>query len=392
MVSKLINCNYQPVSRYSSPGHKEKIRILIIIARYPEYSETYMQEELLSVSEEFDINIISYMVAESPRKNHLPYQLIEYKDNHLNWGDFNLVNLHFTDKEQKYFLRKMSAVIRKYRPHIMHAHYFPTSLIIRKLSDMHGIPFTLRTHSFDMLQTNQKRIDAFCNAVDTPLCIGIFTFPAFKNFFIRSGMPDEKIIVSWPVVNVNRFYNTVKPAQTKHILCCGPCTPKKGHDQFIDLADSMRNFGLEFNLYTRGNIEKNIRRYNRSKNDPVNILYTEPEDMPAVYRNHDWLVYPSNIEINEVGFPCSIIEAQASGIGVCWQELPNRKQDQLDFMGGAGFLFKSINDVQQIISKEYPEEMRLLGLENAKKCDVFLHKEKLSLIWNSIRESEHMST
>ena len=252
--------NYPSVSRYPVPRHKEKIRVLTLIARYPEYSETYMQEELLSLSEDFDIKIISYMVAESPRKNHLPYQFIEYKNNQLNWGDFNLVNMRFTDKEQKIFLRKMGIVIRKFRPHIMHAHYLATGLIIRKLSDIYGIPFTIRTHSFDMLHKNPEKIDVLCNAINSPLCTGIFTFPAFQEVFIQHGVSDEKIIVSWPVVNVNRFYNTVKPTQTKHILCCGPCTPKKGHDQFIDLADRLHErFYQSYDLGAQGG-EQSDRR------------------------------------------------------------------------------------------------------------------------------------
>jgi len=369
----------------------DRLRVLYIMGKYPEYSETYMHEEILGIANEFDVNVVSYLVAQSPRKNYFPYKLIEYKDACLNWGDFDLVDVNFTNKEQINFLDKMAIEIQKFRPDVMHAHYFATSLIIRKLSDIHGIPFTIRTHSFDMLQPYPKKIDALCNAVNSPLCIGIFTYPAFQHLFIQHGIPKDKIFSSWPVVNVNRFYNTEEPKKTNHILCCGPCTDKKAHDQFIDLADNMRNSGLEFNLYTRGNCERKMRKYNQSKGDPVTIVYAEPEDMPAVYRNHDWLVYPSDTGINQVGLPCSIIEAQASGIGVCWQELPGRKQEQLEFMGGAGYLFDSINDVPGIISKPYPEELRIKGLENSKKSDVNLHGEKLSRIWNSLREKKQIS-
>lgn len=369
----------------------ERLRVLYIMGKYPEYSETYMHEEILSIKNQFDISVVSYLVAQSPRKNHYPYKLIEYKDACLNWGDFNFVNVNFTNKEQISFLERMAIEIRRFRPHVMHAHYFATSLIIRKLSDIHGIPFTIRTHSFDMLQPYPEKIDALCNAVKSPLCLGVFTYPAFRHLFIQHGIPEEKIIVSWPVVNVSRFYNTDKPARTNRILCCGPCTDKKAHNQFIDLAESMRNSNLEFNLYTRGNCEKKMHKYNQSKGNPVTIVYAEPEDMPAVYRNHDWLVYPSDTTINQVGLPCSIIEAQASGIGVCWQELPGRKQEQQDFMGGAGFLFDTINDVPEIINKPYSDEMRQQGLENSKKCDVNIHREKLSVIWNSIRESDQIT-
>ena len=66
--------------------------------------------------------------------------------------------------------------------------------------------------------------------------------------------------------------------------------------------------------------------------------------MPAVYPEHDWLVYPSCTKINKVGLPGAIAEAQAAGLGVCWQELPGRRQEQLDFLGGGGFLRGSLNN------------------------------------------------
>ena len=366
----------------------ERLRVLYIIGKYPEYSETYMHEEMTRVSKEFDTRITSYLHAVNPRANHLPYELIEYKDACINWGDFTLVNTTFTNKLQVQYLEEMAAVIRKFRPHVLHGHYFATSLIIRKLSDIHGIPFTLRTHSFDMLQQDTGKIDALCNAVNSPLCVGIFTYPEFRNTLLQHGINEGKIFISWPVVNVKRFLNTGKPVRTGQILCCGPCTYKKAHDQFIEFANSMRNSGLVFNLYTRGNCENRIRKYNASIGSPVNILYSEPEHMPEVYRHHDWLLYPSDTNIREVGLPCSIIEAQASGIGVCWQEIPGRRQAQLDFLGGAGFLFKTYDEARKIITGEYPGEMRQLGYENCLKCDVELHGKKLASAWNTFRENQ----
>ena len=92
--------------------------------------------------------------------------------------------------------------------------------------------------------------------------------------------------------------------------------------------------------------------------------------MPAVYPEHDWLVYPSCTKINKVGLPCAIAEAQAAGLGVCWQELPGRRQEQLDFLGGGGFLFHSIDEVPSIIARPYPEVMRQAGFEAARRCDI----------------------
>ena len=67
--------------------------------------------------------------------------------------------------------------------------------------------------------------------------------------------------------------------------------------------------------------------------------------------------------INKVGLPVSIPEAQAAGVGVCWQEMPRRREEQLEFLGGAGFVVKSMAEVPAILAQPYPEEMRLRGIE-----------------------------
>ncbi len=102
-------------------------------------------------------------------------------------------------------------------------------------------------------------------------------------------------------------------------------------------------------------------------------------------RATDWLGYPSNTKINKVGLPVGIPEAQASGIGVCWQELPGRREQQLEFLGGGGVLFRDIGEVPEIVASVCPEELRLRGIENARKCDIEQHKGLLSSAWDSAK-------
>ena len=110
--------------------------------------------------------------------------------------------------------------------------------------------------------------------------------------------------------------------------------------------------------------------------------------MPAVYREHDWLVYPSDPTINKVGLTVSIVEAQASGLGVCWQELAGRRSEQLEFLGGAGYLYRTLDQLPGLLRKPYPEEMRLRGLANARKCDIEAHKVLLTGAWNAAARKE----
>jgi hypothetical protein len=106
----------------------------------------------------------------------------------------------------------------------------------------------------------------------------------------------------------------------------------------------------------------------------------EPEEMPREYKKHRWLVYTASREIGTVGWPMSIAEAQAAGVGVC---IPEVRPDLREYLGGAGFIYESISEVADIISKAVPDEMREMGFEQARKSDIFEHKVILTNLWKT---------
>lgn len=74
----------------------------------------------------------------------------------------------------------------------------------------------------------------------------------------------------------------------------------------------------------------------------------------------------------------SVAEAQASGVGVCIQNL---RVDLREYVGEAGYLFDSLSEVADIITKPFPEEKRQLGFAQAKKSDIAEHKSILIGLW-----------
>ena len=150
----------------------------------------------------------------------------------------------------------------------------------------------------------------------------------------------------------------------------------------------MKETNLTFDLYTKGPHLATTQAYNEKAGNVVRIRYVDPDDMPEIYPCYDWLVYPADTKINKVGLPAAIAEAQASGLGVCWQELPGRCDEQLEFLGGGGYLFQSIDELSAILTKPYPDEMRQAGLHNANKCNIERHKVLLTEVWeHAIREA-----
>lgn len=329
----------------ATPRRDGRPRVLYLIARYPNFSETYMHEEIRSLIDRYDIKIITYGVSPHPRRDPFPYEVVRYKDSDLVYGPISRVNRDFDSRAQKAFLKKVDAIIDAFAPDVMHAHYIGLGLLLEQLAERHKIPFTIRTHSMDMLSEPPEKIAALCEAANSPWCLRLLVFPAFRDRVVAAGVADEKVVSCWPAVNFARFYRPERRPPTNRVLCAGPAVRKKAHQEFVDLAAKMRGSGLEFHLYAKGMALEDVRAGNEQAGGVVNITYADPDDMPEVYPRFDWLVYPSDTKINKVGFPVAIAEAQAGGLGVCWQELPGRREEQLEFLGGAGFLFRSIDEV-----------------------------------------------
>ncbi|MEO1184241.1 MAG: hypothetical protein AAFX46_05790, partial [Cyanobacteria bacterium J06636_27] len=74
-----------------------------------------------------------------------------------------------------------------------------------------------------------------------------------------------------------------------------------------------------------------------------------------------------------------IAEAQAAGVGVC---MPNIRPDIKEYIGEAGFIYDSIEEVVDIINKPVPEDIREAGFLQAKKSDIHEHKHLLTELWH----------
>ncbi len=356
-------------------------RVLYFIIRYPTFSETYMHEEIRSLRKDCDIKIISLNGCDDPRREPFPYEVIPYEDGCLVYDKIEHVDPTFSRRNQLRFLRQVGAIIRDFKPDVLHAHYYGLSILLEKLSTKYKIPFTLRTHSMDVLSEPENKLRAISAAANSDWCERVLSFPGCSQRLIDKGLRKEKVVSCWPVINFERFYKPEHKSPTKKILCAGPTITKKAHAEFIDLAVLMRDKDLKFDLYGKGPNLSKTEEYNNELGKPVTIAFADPDDMPMVYPNYDWLVYTSDTKINKVGFPVAIAEAQACGLGVCWQELPGRREEQLEFLGGGGYLFKTLAEVNELLNAPYPEEMRQAGFTAAKRCDIEQHKHLLTEVW-----------
>jgi hypothetical protein len=353
----------------------KKRKILYIVGHYPQISQTYIEAELDAIQDECEVRVISLNKPNVAYKNH--------------------VECHYSKDPNE-----ICELIDDFQPQLLHSHYLTLADFVANLSRRKNIPFTIRTHSFDSIWQSENpswrgRIRGALGklglpdhaktavpAVNDDLCLGILAFPFLRPRLEKAGFHGEKIHDCYPVVHYKRFYDP--SPNGRDVMNVGACLPKKGMEDFLKLARLVPD--RSFNLYALGYEADNLVQLNERMGQPVRFIPpVEPREMPSEYKKHEWLVYTADRRVGTVGWPVSIAEAQASGVGVC---MPNLRPDLKEYVGPAGFLYDSTGEAAEIISKPFPEELRRLGFEHAKKSDVFTHRRLLIDLWRNADDDE----
>jgi hypothetical protein len=328
----------------------DKFRAIYIIRQFPQISETYIKSEIEAIRDECDVMVIGLAEADLPYKNQTFYRIL---------SDWDMI----------------VETIKEFSPHVLHTHWLYNIWTLEYFAKKTNTPYTIRAHSFDVLIDPEKHYASAVALINDDLCLGVITFPFGRPALEKIGVRADKLHDCYPVVNYKRFYD--RSSNGKAVMNVGACLPKKKMEDFLELAAQARY--MEFNLYALGYDVEKIRSLNEALGNPVHIRPPiEPDEMPREYKKHQWLVYTASDKIKTVGWPMAIAEAQASGVGVC---MANLRPDLREYVGDAGFLFNSLSEVLNIISKPFPEELRQMGFEHARKSDAFVHKTILTNLW-----------
>jgi glycosyltransferase involved in cell wall biosynthesis len=337
---------------------------MYILSQYPQLSETYIKTEMEALCNDFDIKVIALGKADFAYKRCFPF-------------------LYLTDPAL------ICEAVEDYRPHVIHTHWLREHIgLVADVAKRANVPFTVRAHSFDTLWKEPSllrrltgsrgvpsELSRIASLINDDLCLGVLVFPFTLARLRKAGISEAKLHACFPVVHYPRFLD--RSSNGDAVMNTGACLAKKQFEDFLELGRSLPD--REFNLYAIGYDRDRIQALNDAKGKPVNMISpVEPDDMPAQYKKHRWLVYTASREIATVGWSVSIAEAQASGVGVC---VPNLRPDLREYVGEGGFLYNSMSEVKDIISKPFPEEMRQAGFEQAKKSDIFRHRHALTDLW-----------
>jgi glycosyltransferase involved in cell wall biosynthesis len=331
-----------------------KPRVLYVLVQYPQLSETYIRAEILEVRDAFELSIVSMIPADVPYEQDHPFRLAATRE-------------------------EIQAEIDRFRPDLIHTHWLHNQLaLVAELSRTNGIPFTVRSHSFDTLFTVPAvpgQLARNVDALNGGLCLGVLALPFAVPRLIAAGVGAAKITSVYPAVRYADFLNRAPNGDA--VISVGASLPKKQFEDFVTIAASLPE--LDFNLYAIGYESPQLRAFNEAHGSPVNVLApVRPEAMPAVYKRHRWLVVTASREIGKVGWPLCIAEAQASGVGVC---VPRLRDDLHEYVGEAGFFYDTPDEVREIVSRPYPDAMREAGFEQARKSDIASHNRVLTALW-----------
>lgn len=328
--------------------------MLYLLRRYPQISESYIETELRAVSSRDDVRVIALGPADLPSTEH---------------HDFEIISLDDT--------AALASAIADSQPDVVHGHYIHHAPALLRVATLADCRYTVRAHSYDILDRSRQDLQALAAAVNDERCLGILTFPFTIDHLLEAGVSEDRIVPCYPVVDYERFLDLSPNGDA--VMNVGAALPKKDHRSYVNLAARLPE--RDFNLYAMGYESAEVARYNASLGTPVTIVPVKPyAQMPQEYKRHEWLVYTASAQRRTVGWPMAIAEAQAAGVAVCIQDI---RSDLREYVGPAGQLFSSIEEAVEIVSTTVSPETRRRGAAHAMRSDINRHVGLLRELWRA---------
>jgi glycosyltransferase involved in cell wall biosynthesis len=334
--------------------------ILLLYKGYPRMGQIYQIDEAKELRKKHNIMIISWdWKLEDIDETAPPYFY-----NHPN----NLLD-----------------EIRNFKPDIIHTHFLDSLEIVHNLCSIFNINFTIRTHSFDIINNKLSYFNKYKPYLLSEYCLKIITFPGyFNNKFKELDIPDNKILVNYPQINIKPFIDIKDIPNGDDIMGCGSFLKKKNIQEFIIIAKQIKNIFPNKNITYYGvkegdNYFNIINKFNIDNGSPV-IFKTIPHDqMPYEYKKHQWIIYPCCRKLLNIGYPLAIAEAQLSGVGVILYKV---RDDMEDFVSENGYLYTEIEQVINIIKNNFDGVKRQNAINLYNRYNIENNISQLENIWN----------
>ena len=167
-----------------------KTKVLYLLHRYPQISQTYIENERRILAETHELRIVAFNAAYNFLNDPAEYTIIP-RDSSV----------------------ALQEIIRDFKPDIIHGHWLFIADKLLEVAQLAQRPFTIRGHSFDILAPNVD-LHEKARILNSEHCIGMLTFPFTIPMLEKAGCHAEKLHPCFPVADVSSFFNRLRSVQT----------------------------------------------------------------------------------------------------------------------------------------------------------------------------------
>lgn len=253
-------------------------------------------------------------------------------------------------------------------PHVLHTHFLHTAELVERVARRTGVPFTVRTHSFDVLPLHLDPAGSTAprrgglDATRSSFCLGVLAFPFLRPALERAGIPAATLVDCWPVIDHAAFHDRgprgrryerrrVYPEEADGGLRRPRARgPRSALPPVRDRVPQRRG--------------GRVRAPDREPRRDGRAL--EPSAMPAAFRRHGWLVY-TGCFTRRRGLAAG---GRRGAGGRARRDRRARARGTSRPTSAPQGSSTTTSARCRRSSRGYPEEMRLAGYEHARRSDI----------------------
>jgi glycosyltransferase involved in cell wall biosynthesis len=312
--------------RIASAPAQRRMRIGYFLWHFPVPSETFVLNELRDfIRRGHDVLVFC---KESPHKDFEP-------DFPVKWHRVKTPG-------------HLATEIKESNREIMHSHFvYPTvTEFLWPACEAAGVPFTFIAHGQDIFRYENAEKNRLGEIARSPFCRNVFAPGSFhREFFIKSDVPEEKIIVSPQGILFEAYEpQPIAPRLERprmSVCAIHRFVEKKGLHAAVRAAQRLEPLGISLYLYGYGPLEESYRQL-VAELDLRNVFFPgairDRNHMIAVFREHDLFLCPAiRAENGDMdGIPTILVEAMASHVPVVASRISSIPDLVLD--GVTGYL------------------------------------------------------
>lgn len=332
---------------------------------------TYVHELCNVLSSENTVQVISTDDSTNKKKNNYSINTYSHVSPQASMKEkIENIGIFYSDFISSYTEKE----INKFD--IIHAHYWLSGVVARKIKQQYKIPFVYTSHSLGLFNQDKNNLEHRISQ-EKKIMLEADSITASSNFelnFVNKhyDVPKSKIIKIIPGVNKNIFLPTkeYKTSNKKKIFCVGRIQEQKGQHLVLNFMKLLDKLNINFHIYFVGESSgemgvkyldkiKNEIKENQFSNRSTFLGSLSQESLAEELRDSDLLLHTSEFET----FGLIAIEANACGVPVL--TINNGSMKELVSNNINGFITSDFinNEVSEFIKHLFKNDKELISIK-----------------------------